>query len=126
LTDAIELLLRRQPVCAWEFEGDRYDTGTPSGWLENSAAFALDPSALTEEASQIFLEPLSSEKRQRPTLEPKAVREDAGRQTSTRVAMLVCMAKNDSLKSMGDNEAVLELCDRLFELDTGSEPSELH
>ena len=41
LTDALQLLLKRQPIYAYEFEGKRYDTGTPLGWLETTVAFAL-------------------------------------------------------------------------------------
>lgn len=41
LTDALQLLLRQQAILAYEFEGVRYDTGTPLGWLEAIIAFAL-------------------------------------------------------------------------------------
>ncbi len=41
LTDAMQLLLKEQAIYAYEFEGVRYDTGTPSGWLKVTAAFAL-------------------------------------------------------------------------------------
>ena len=41
LTDAIQLLLDRQTMYACEFNGTRYDTGTPSGWLEATIAFSL-------------------------------------------------------------------------------------
>jgi len=41
LTDALQLLLRQQAILAYEFEGVRYDTGTPLGWLEATIAFAL-------------------------------------------------------------------------------------
>lgn len=41
LTDAMQLLLKEQAIYAYEFEGVRYDTGTPSGWLKATAAFAL-------------------------------------------------------------------------------------
>ncbi|MDV2988989.1 MAG: UTP--glucose-1-phosphate uridylyltransferase [Dehalogenimonas sp.] len=40
LTDAIQLLLEDQPVFACEFEGTRYDTGTPEGWLAANNAWA--------------------------------------------------------------------------------------
>lgn len=40
LTDAIRLLLETQPVYACEFEGVRYDTGTPEGWLKANNAWA--------------------------------------------------------------------------------------
>ena len=41
LTDALQLLLKQQTIYACEFEGVRYDTGTPLGWLEATIAFAL-------------------------------------------------------------------------------------
>jgi UTP--glucose-1-phosphate uridylyltransferase len=44
LTDALELLLGKQPVYALRFEGTRHDTGTPLGWLAAQVAFSLkDP-----------------------------------------------------------------------------------
>ena len=41
LTDALQLLIKRQAILAYEFEGVRYDTGTPLGWLEATVALAL-------------------------------------------------------------------------------------
>jgi UTP--glucose-1-phosphate uridylyltransferase len=41
LTDALQLLLNQQTLYAYEFEGVRYDTGTPLGWLEATIALAL-------------------------------------------------------------------------------------
>ena len=41
LTDALRLLLNQQAIYAYEFEGTRYDTGTPQGWLEATVAYAL-------------------------------------------------------------------------------------
>lgn len=41
LTDALQLLLKQQAIYAYEFEGVRYDTGTPLGWLKATIAFAL-------------------------------------------------------------------------------------
>ncbi len=44
LTDALRRLLKAQPVHGYEFEGERYDAGTPLGWLETTIALALkDP-----------------------------------------------------------------------------------
>jgi UTP--glucose-1-phosphate uridylyltransferase len=40
LTDAIKLLLKTEPVYACEFEGTRYDTGNPEGWLAANNALA--------------------------------------------------------------------------------------
>jgi UTP--glucose-1-phosphate uridylyltransferase len=42
VTDAIQALLARQPVFAYEFEGTRYDTGDPVGLLTTSLAYALE------------------------------------------------------------------------------------
>lgn len=41
LTDGLQRLLRHQPIYAYEFEGGRYDAGTPLGWLETTIALAL-------------------------------------------------------------------------------------
>jgi UTP--glucose-1-phosphate uridylyltransferase len=44
LTDALQRLLDQQPIYACEFEGKRYDTGTPMGWMKATMTFALkDP-----------------------------------------------------------------------------------
>jgi len=44
LTDGLKRLVRQQPVHAYEFEGERYDAGTPFGWLKTTIALALrDP-----------------------------------------------------------------------------------
>jgi UTP--glucose-1-phosphate uridylyltransferase len=42
VTDAIQSVLARQPVFAYEFEGIRYDTGDPVGLLTTSLAYALE------------------------------------------------------------------------------------
>ena len=41
ITDALQTLLEQQPIYAYEFEGVRYDTGTPLGWLKATFAYAL-------------------------------------------------------------------------------------
>jgi len=41
LTDGLKRLLERQAIYAHEFEGKRYDTGTPLGMLKASVEFAL-------------------------------------------------------------------------------------
>jgi UTP--glucose-1-phosphate uridylyltransferase len=41
LTDALQLLLKQQAIYACQFEGVRYDTGTPLGWLKATATFAV-------------------------------------------------------------------------------------
>ena len=42
ITDAIGLLLERQPVFALQFEGRRFDTGRPLGLIEASIELALE------------------------------------------------------------------------------------
>ena len=49
LTDALQLLLKQQAIYACEFEGVRYDTGTPLGWLKATVAFALKHPDLGQE-----------------------------------------------------------------------------
>ena len=41
LTDALQLLLKQQVIYACEFDGMRYDAGTPLGWLKAALTFAL-------------------------------------------------------------------------------------
>jgi UTP--glucose-1-phosphate uridylyltransferase len=41
LTDALQLLLKRQKLYAIELKGVRYDAGTPLGWLKANMALAL-------------------------------------------------------------------------------------
>jgi len=41
LTDALQLLLKRQKLYACELEGVRYDAGTPLGWLKANIALAF-------------------------------------------------------------------------------------
>jgi len=41
VTDALHILLQQQELYAYEFEGVRYDTGTPLGWLKANVALAL-------------------------------------------------------------------------------------
>ncbi len=41
LTDAISSLMEEQAVYGYEFEGTRYDAGTPMGWLKASVELAL-------------------------------------------------------------------------------------
>ena len=42
LTDGLKLLLEKQPIYAYQFEGIRYDTGMPLGFLKASVEFALN------------------------------------------------------------------------------------
>jgi UTP--glucose-1-phosphate uridylyltransferase len=41
ITDALQLLLKKQKFYAFELEGIRHDTGTPLGWLIANIAYAL-------------------------------------------------------------------------------------
>ncbi|MFC1916418.1 UTP--glucose-1-phosphate uridylyltransferase GalU [Chloroflexota bacterium] len=41
LTDALQRLLERHAIYAYEFEGERYDAGMPLGWLQAMIALAL-------------------------------------------------------------------------------------
>ena len=41
LTDGISILLKSQPVFAYRFQGQRYDTGRPLGLLKASIGVAL-------------------------------------------------------------------------------------
>lgn len=41
LTDALKRLLQRHPMYAYEFEGERYDAGTPLSWLKTTIVLAL-------------------------------------------------------------------------------------
>jgi UTP--glucose-1-phosphate uridylyltransferase len=41
VTDALRLLLEQQKLYAFEFSGDRHDTGTPLGWLKANISLAL-------------------------------------------------------------------------------------
>lgn len=41
LTDALQLLLEKEPIYAYEFQGTRYDAGTPLGYLKASVEHAL-------------------------------------------------------------------------------------
>ena len=42
LTDGLKLLLKKQPIYAYQFKGTRYDTGMPLGFLKASVEFALN------------------------------------------------------------------------------------
>jgi UTP--glucose-1-phosphate uridylyltransferase len=41
LTDAASLLLKTQPIYALEFEGRRFDAGSPAGWVEAQVGMGL-------------------------------------------------------------------------------------
>jgi len=54
LTDGLQLLLRRQRIFAYQFEGTRYDAGTPLGFLKASVALALQHPELGAEFRQFL------------------------------------------------------------------------
>jgi len=49
LTDAIKLVLGKEPVVAYEFEGDYYDTGTVPGYIRANLMLAMKREGLREE-----------------------------------------------------------------------------
>jgi UTP--glucose-1-phosphate uridylyltransferase len=54
LTDGLKKLLRQHSIYAYEFEGERYDAGTPFGWLQTTIALALkDPDIGTKLADYL-------------------------------------------------------------------------
>jgi UTP--glucose-1-phosphate uridylyltransferase len=46
LTDALQDLLKIQAITACQFDGIRYDTGNPAGWLEANIALAIKDPAI--------------------------------------------------------------------------------
>ncbi|MFQ5878574.1 MAG: UTP--glucose-1-phosphate uridylyltransferase [Dehalococcoidia bacterium] len=55
LTDGLALLLRQQPLYAYEYEGERYDTGRPLGLLKASLAVALNRPDLASQLRSYLL-----------------------------------------------------------------------
>jgi len=56
LTDALMTLLEDHDLFAYEFNGSRYDGGTPMGLLRASLAFALDREDTSQEAMALLRE----------------------------------------------------------------------
>lgn len=52
LTDAMQLLLQRENLYAYELEGTRYDAGTPIGWLKANIALGLKNQKLGPELKE--------------------------------------------------------------------------
>lgn len=46
LTDALVLLQKTQEMYAFVFDGKRYDTGNPEGWLKTNIEYAMDDEVL--------------------------------------------------------------------------------
>jgi len=59
ITDALQKLSEREPVYALAFEGRRYDTGNPTGYLRTAVALALERPDLRDEMRQALKELLS-------------------------------------------------------------------
>jgi UTP--glucose-1-phosphate uridylyltransferase len=59
LTDALQSLTVGRDLYAYQFEGARYDAGTPLGWLKTSIAFALDMPDIGPELKEYLLQRLS-------------------------------------------------------------------
>ncbi len=49
LTDGLQRLGQKQAIYAYEFEGTRYDVGTPIGWLKATASLALKHPDIADE-----------------------------------------------------------------------------
>ena len=56
LTDAINRLLAYENVCAYDFEGKRYDVGDKRGFLKAQIDFALAREDLRDDMIQIIKE----------------------------------------------------------------------
>jgi UTP--glucose-1-phosphate uridylyltransferase len=78
LTDGLKKLMRRHPIYAYEFEGERYDAGTPFGWLQTTIALALkDPdigAKLADYLNSLMLSPRQTE--ELPASQPKKTLEE--------------------------------------------------
>ncbi|MSQ28102.1 MAG: UTP--glucose-1-phosphate uridylyltransferase [Dehalococcoidia bacterium] len=61
ITDAIQRLLASEPVYAYAFEGERFDTGNPLGYLRSAVALALKRPSLAAEARVMLLDLLRTE-----------------------------------------------------------------
>ena len=56
ITDALQRLLASEPVYAYAFEGERYDTGNPVGYLRTAVALALQRPDMAAEVRQVLAE----------------------------------------------------------------------
>ena len=56
LTDGMRALCRREPMCAVDFEGKRYDTGNLRGYLESIIDFALENKETGEWLRQFIID----------------------------------------------------------------------
>lgn len=52
LTDAIDLLLNKEAVYAYEFEGTRYDCGSKLGYMQASVQYALKDKEISKEFAE--------------------------------------------------------------------------
>lgn len=69
LTDALQILARRQPVYGYEVEGRRYDVGEKLGYLQATVEFALE----REELAEPFRRYLAAVLGLAPPLQPKGL-----------------------------------------------------
>jgi UTP--glucose-1-phosphate uridylyltransferase len=60
LTDGLRTLAQRGAVYAYEFLGERYDAGTPLGWIETTFTMALKDPLLGPELKRYMERSLSS------------------------------------------------------------------
>ena len=61
ITDAIQRLLETEPVYAYAFEGERFDTGNPLGYLRSAVALALKRPSFAAEVRLMLKELLQTE-----------------------------------------------------------------
>lgn len=54
LTDAIQMLLQKKPVLAYEFKGERYDCGSKLGYLKASVVYAMKHPAIASEFNEFI------------------------------------------------------------------------
>ena len=64
LTDAMKLLLEKEPIYAYKVEGKVYDTGNPLDYLKTVIEFALKREDIGEELERFLLDILSKQSRQ--------------------------------------------------------------
>jgi UTP--glucose-1-phosphate uridylyltransferase len=87
LTDGLRSLLTQQPICAYSFEGKRYDTGDKLGFLKATVEFALRRPDLGA-AFRDYLAGLDLDgaglRMRPPAAHPPAGRTPASRRTATR------------------------------------------
>lgn len=56
LTDGLRQMAQKRPIYGYEFEGERYDAGTPLGWLKTTMALAMKDPAYGPELKRYLAE----------------------------------------------------------------------